>query len=143
VTLPLWRGRIKAAQAESEARLVAADRKRQALESEVRSTLRLTYDRAVEAHHVAELFVNRLLPVGRDQLRAGRAGLESGTANFAGLINAERNLRDVELGYEEAITDVDRRLAELARQLGCLPGELTDVVGDLVAGEQAAKEGSR
>jgi hypothetical protein len=35
-------------------------------------------------------------------------------------------LRDVELGYEEAIATLDRRLAELARSSGRLPDDPAD-----------------
>lgn len=128
LSLPLWRQRIDAAVAEAEARLVVAERRRQALEDDVRSTLHQAYQRASEAHHVAELYVSRLLPAAGDQLRASRTGVETGTTSFLALIDAERALRDAQLGYHEALTELDRRLAELARQLGCLPGDLPAVI---------------
>jgi hypothetical protein len=38
------------------------------------------------------------------------------------VIDAERRLRDAELGHEEAGVEVSRRHAELDRALGVLPG---------------------
>lgn len=128
LSLPLWRQRIDAALAEAEAELMAAERRRQALEDTVRSRVHQAYQRASEAHHVAELYVSRLLPAAHDQLRAARAGVETGTTSFLTLIDAERAQREAQLGYHEALTDLDRRLAELARQLGCLPGQLPAVI---------------
>jgi outer membrane protein TolC len=141
VSLPLWRDRVRGAQAESEARLAVAKRNLQALQDQVRSEVRQAYERATEAHHIAELFVSRLLPAARDQLRAARAGVESGIDSFLSLIEAEKNLRDVELGYEEAQANLDRRLVALARQLGCLPGDLFAVMRSLVLPRPAEPAG--
>jgi outer membrane protein TolC len=128
MNLPIWRERIRAAQTEAEALLLAARRRREAIEDEIRSELRQSYERILEAHHVLELFENRLLRAARDQLTVSRAGLESGRGSFMSLIDAERNLRNVELGYEEARTALDKRIAELARQIGCFPADLSRVL---------------
>lgn len=146
MTLPIWRQRIRAARSEADARLTAAERERQALEDGVRSEARQAYERVVEAHHILELFNSRLLPAAGDQLRVSRAGLESGRTNFMSLIDAERNLRDVQLRYEAALSSLDTRIAELSRQLGCLPADLERVLSSLELvdrGLAAADGGSR
>jgi hypothetical protein len=51
-----------------------------------------------------------------------RAALESGGGTFLSLINAETALREVELKQHVAAADVGRRLAELERAVGRLPG---------------------
>jgi outer membrane protein TolC len=143
LSLPIWRQRIRAAQAESEALLAVAKRRREAIEDEIRSQLRQSYERIVEAHHILELFRTRLLPAASDQLRVSRAGLESGRSSFMSLIDAERNLRDVQLGYEEALASLGKRIGELARQLGCLPADLPRVLEsrEVAAGGLAAANG--
>ena len=57
-----------------------------------------------------------------DQVDAARSGFETGRNSFLTLIDAERNLRNVELGYEEALANLGRRRAELDRALGRIPG---------------------
>jgi len=68
-----------------------------------------------------ELYRGRLLPALGDQIRAARAGFETGQNSFLTLIEAERNQRSVRLGFEEALTDFYRRRAELDRALGRMP----------------------
>jgi outer membrane protein TolC len=126
LNLPVWQDRIKAARSEARARLLAAEAIRRAVEDEIRSTVRQIFEALREAHHVLSLYRSRLLPAARDQVRAAGAGLQTGMNSFLALIGAEKNLRDVELGYEESIAAVDRRLAELARSVGRLPDNSAD-----------------
>jgi len=63
-----------------------------------------------------------LVPAARDQVQAARSGFETGTNSFLALIDAERNLLNVELGHEEALANLGRRRAELDRALGRIPG---------------------
>jgi outer membrane protein TolC len=73
---------------------------------------------------VVDLYESRLLPAAHDQLRAARSGFETGQVSFLSVVEAEKNLRSVELGYEEARTDRHRRRADLERALGVPPDEL-------------------
>lgn len=122
INVPLQLGRRKAALDEAEARLEEARSQRLAVEDGVRLAVQSGVDRLEETHHIERLFRDRLLPAARDQVAAARSGFETGRNSFLALIDAERNLLDVELGYEEALADVGRRRAELDRALGRLPG---------------------
>lgn len=122
LNLPLRLGRRKAAVEEARARVEQARSQRVALEDEVRLGVRSGADRLAEAVHVAHLFRDRLLPAAEDQLSAARSGFETGRNSFLALIDAQRNLLDVELGYEEALANVARRRAELDRALGHIAG---------------------
>jgi outer membrane protein TolC len=121
LNLPIWRDRIDAVRSVARARLLESEARRRAVEDEVRSSVRQIFEALREVHHILHLYQNRLLPAARDQVRAARAAVDSGTNTFLALILAEKNLRDVELSYEESIAAVDRRLAELARSIGRLP----------------------
>ena len=79
-------------------------------------------DRLQEGEHVLTLFRERLLPAARDQVHATRSGFEAGRNSFLALIDAQRNLRDVELGHERALVDLGRRRAEHDRSMGRVPG---------------------
>jgi outer membrane protein TolC len=122
MNVPLRISRRRAALAEAEARLAQAESERAGLEDEVRFAVASGAERLEEAHHVLHLYEQRLLPAARDQVEAARAGFETGRNDFLALIGAERNLRDVRLGYEEALAELSRRHSELERALGRLPG---------------------
>ncbi|WP_394846808.1 TolC family protein [Pendulispora brunnea] len=75
-----------------------------------------------ESKHVLHLFEERLLPVARNQVDAARAGFIASQNPFVAVIDAEKNLRSVELDYQMARATCDRRRAELDRALGRIPG---------------------
>ncbi len=122
LNVPLQLGRRKAALDEAQARLEQARSQRLAIEDEVRLGVQSGADRFSEAVHVAKLFRDRLLPATRDQVDAARSGFETGRNSFFALIDAERSLLSVELGYQQALADLGRRRAEFDRALGRIPG---------------------
>ena len=135
LNLPIWRDRIRAARAEAAARLAETEARRLAMEDEIRSEVHQVVERLREAGHVLGLYRERLLPAAEDQVRAARAGVESGTNSFLALIEAEKNLRSADLGYEEAIASWQRRLARLARQLGRLPHQARGALAEVMDGD--------
>ncbi len=122
LNVPLRLGRRKAAVEEAQARLEQARSQRLAIEDDVRLAVQSGVDRLAEARHVARLYRDRLNPAAIDQVDAARSGFETGRNSFLALIDAERNLRNVELGYEEALANLGRRRAELDRAQGRIPG---------------------
>jgi cobalt-zinc-cadmium efflux system outer membrane protein len=75
-----------------------------------------------ESEHVIGLFEKRLLPVAHDQIDAARAGFTASQNPFMAVVEAEKNLRSVELDYQMARAECDRHRAELDRALGRMPG---------------------
>jgi outer membrane protein TolC len=75
-----------------------------------------------ESTHVVHLYEERLVPIARDEVDAARAAFVSSQAPFGAVIDAEKNLRGVELDAQMARADWDRRRAELDRALGRIPG---------------------
>jgi outer membrane protein TolC len=75
-----------------------------------------------ESSHVLHLMDERLLPIARDRVDAARAAFVASQAPFAAVVDAEKNLRGVELDRQMALADCDRRRAELDRALGRIPG---------------------
>jgi len=123
VELPVRRARLAAAEAEAAARLAAAESRQQAVAAAVRTEIEAAAAHLAHTVHVLELYRDRLGPASRDQLRAARSGFESGQVDVGTVIDAERNLRDVELAAVEARVELSRALAEIERALGRLPGE--------------------
>jgi outer membrane protein TolC len=75
-----------------------------------------------ESKHVLHIYEERLLPVARDEVDAARAGFITSQNPFVAVVDAEKNLRSVELEYQVARADSDRRRAELDRAVGRIPG---------------------
>jgi outer membrane protein TolC len=119
--VPLQLGRRRARLDEMRARLASAERERAGLETEARFAVASALERLAEAQEILGLHRDRLLPAARDQLEAARIGFTSGRNSFLALIEAENNLRGVELGLERARVTVSRRVAELARATGTPP----------------------
>jgi outer membrane protein TolC len=121
LNLPLELARRRAALEQATAELARAQSEQQRTEDQVRLSVATATLRIHEAHHLFELTRDRLLPAARDRLAAARASYQTGQTNFSALIDAERGMRDAELGYEEALTTLSRRRAELDRATGQLP----------------------
>lgn len=122
INVPLQIGRRDAAVDEADARLMRSRSELERLRDDVRVQVERARLRAVEAHHVVSLYESRLLPAARDQVAAAEAGFVSGRNSFLALIDAERNLRTVELEHQQAMAAAWSRTAELERALGQMPG---------------------
>lgn len=120
--LPIQTGRRAAAADEARAMraqfLSAAAR----LTDAARTEVFVAVTRLREARHVLELLETRLLPVARAQIDAARAGFVTSQNAFTAVVEAERNLRGVELEYQTTRAEYGKRRAELDRALGRIPG---------------------
>jgi outer membrane protein TolC len=121
LNLPLQRGR-RAGSAD-EARALHAQLQHEAvrLSDAARTQVFVSLKRLAESSHVLELYDKRLLPVARQQLDVARAGFSTAQNPFVAVIDAERNLRRVELDYEAERAAYGVRRAELDRALGRIP----------------------
>jgi outer membrane protein TolC len=122
MNVPLRRARRAAALDEARAELERAQHERAGLEDEIRFSVESGAERLAEARTVLALYEERLLPAARDRLEAAGAGFEAGRSDFQALVDAERELRELELGVEQARAEVSRRYAELEKATGNLPG---------------------
>jgi outer membrane protein TolC len=75
-----------------------------------------------ESRHLLELFEKRLLPLARQRVEAARAGLVTSQSSLLMALDAEKDLRQVELDYQVARADCHRHQAELELALGRIPG---------------------
>jgi cobalt-zinc-cadmium efflux system outer membrane protein len=120
--VPLQVSRRRAAEEEARAELSQARAEREQLVADAAAEVATARERLAEAHHLLGLSRDRMLPAARDQLGAARIAFETGRVGLADVIEAERMLRDAELGAEQALADVSRRGAELRAALGRMPG---------------------
>jgi outer membrane protein TolC len=75
-----------------------------------------------EAAHVLHLYEERLVPIAKDEIQAARSAFTASQSPFVAVVDAEKNLRTVELEQQVARADYDRRRSELDRALGRIPG---------------------
>lgn len=75
-----------------------------------------------ESQRVLQLFESRLLPIARERIDAARAGFITGQNPFMAVIEAEKNLRSVELEHLTARAEYAGRRGQLDRALGKMPG---------------------
>jgi outer membrane protein TolC len=120
IKVPLGISKRRAALEEARARLAKAESQRESLEDQVRFSVESSSEHLAEARHVLLLFNERLLPPAQDRAVAARTGFETGQNSFLVLIDAERNLRNVQLGLEEARVSLSRRSSELLQATGNL-----------------------
>lgn len=122
VEVPLARGRRAAARDEAEADTDEARFMRERMADEIRVEVHTAIERVSEARAALALYETRMLPAARTQVDAARAGFVADRNEFQSVISAERSLRHVTLEIERARADLHRRLAELDRAIGRLPG---------------------
>lgn len=122
VNLPIQLGRRRAAEDEARANQAQLRHREERLLDQVREDVETARVRLVEALHVVHLYETRLIPAAQDQVKAARAGFIVGQNPFNALVEAEKNLRSVQLAGAEASAEADLRQAELDRAIGVVPG---------------------
>lgn len=122
VNLPIQFGRLAGAVDEANAARARFESESARMTDKARTEVVVALKRLVETAHVLHLYETRLVPVGRDQVDAARAGFITSRNDFVALIGAEKNLRSVELEYQVMRATFGQRRAELDRALGRTPG---------------------
>jgi cobalt-zinc-cadmium efflux system outer membrane protein len=120
--LPVQPGRRGGAVDEANAMRAQYDADAARMSDMARTQVVVALKRLEEAGHVLHIFEERLLPIARQQVDAAQAAFISSQTPFVSLIDAEKNLRGVELEQQVAQADYDRRRGELDRALGRMPG---------------------
>ena len=122
VDLPIQLGRRRAAVGEATAQRKRLESEYARTEDEIKVEVEERHRRVLESRGIIDLYRNALLPASRDQVAAAQSGFETGRNSFLALIDAERNLRTVELEYHETTAELYSRYAELERAVGRVPG---------------------
>lgn len=120
--VPIQLGRRKAALRSAEAEAASRRAELASIADTIAAEADVARRRYAEALHIMELYRNRLLPAAKDVVTSARAGFTAATADFGDMIDAEHELRDIELQYEMSVATLAQRLAELQRSIGRTPG---------------------
>ncbi|MEO6601450.1 MAG: TolC family protein, partial [Polyangiaceae bacterium] len=121
LNLPIQTGRRAALRDEALAARAQFESQAVRMSDAARTRVFVALKQLEESKHIIQLFQQRLMPLARDQVDAARAGFVASQNPFTALVDAEKNSRSVELDYQRARADYDRRWAELEHALGRIP----------------------
>ena len=122
LNLPIQFERQQAQISEARAQLGGAEAQREQRLNKIRVEVREAVVRFDDAQSQESLYRSRILPAARRQVSAAKAEYQSGRNSFAALMKAERQLKALELEYQQVFVDTWRRRALLARAVGSTPG---------------------
>jgi len=120
--LPIQTGRRGGAVDEANAMRAQYEADASRLRDRARTQVVVARKQLEESGHVLHLYEQRLVPIARDEVDAARSAFTASQTPFVAVVDAEKNLRSVELDQQMARADYDRRRAELDRALGRIPG---------------------
>lgn len=120
ISVPLWRGRIRAGVREAAAQIRAAEQERDELRNRVRNELAMAVFQFRDAARRVELYRNSLIPAAERALEAERQAYAAGQSDVAGLIEAQRSVLEFRLLAARAEADREIAMADV----GCCVGAL-------------------
>ncbi|MDX1547436.1 MAG: TolC family protein [Rhodothermales bacterium] len=118
VTVPLWRGRLRAQLAEVRLHRKVVQARQADLRAEIRTEiddLTFALEQEAEALH---LYETTLLPQARTTAEAALAAYASGQAGFLDLLDAARAVFTLRMEYEDTLARTLTTAADLERALG-------------------------
>jgi outer membrane protein, heavy metal efflux system len=124
ISLPIWRGRIRAGAREADAMLQAAQQDRDEMRNRLRTELSMAVFQFRDAERRVELFTNSLIPKAGQVLASEQQAYAEGKADFGAWIEAQRTLLEFRLLAERAVADREIAMADI----GCCVGAF-DVSG--------------
>jgi len=113
VSIPLWRDVYRAAAREAQLEQAAISDQRRDLANRLQAALRQALYEVRDAERKMDLYRNALVPLAEQSLQVARQAFESGRGSFLSLIDAQRQLLELELGYERALADRGVGLGEV------------------------------
>ncbi len=118
LNIPLQQGSRAAQEREAEAMLAAARERKQAAANQVLSELAQGLSALEAARQTEALTRTRLLPQAELTFQAALAGYETGKVDFATLLDAQKQIRQVRQSQLKAQVDAQMQLADIERLLG-------------------------
>lgn len=118
LNLPIQGDVFRAQEREAQAMLAAAESRQEAVLNQALADLADNLSALEAARQTEHLMTYSLMPQADLTWRAALAGYENGKADFATLLDAQRQIRQARLGQLKAQVEAQLRLAEIERLLG-------------------------
>ena len=118
LNIPLQQGTRAAQEREAQALLAAARERRQAAANQVFTELTQSLSALEAARRTDDLTRTRLLPQAELTFQSALAAYETGRVDFATLLDAQKQIRQLRLNQLKAQLEAQLQLAEIERILG-------------------------
>jgi outer membrane protein TolC len=118
LNLPVRKVRRYGAVAEAQARVAQRQAELNKQTDQVSFQVQEAYEQVRESEKTVRLYEKTILPAARKNIEAARSGYESGKIPFLSLVEAQRNLVELQDRSYEAVADYFRRRATLERAIG-------------------------
>ena len=118
INIPIWRGKLHAAEAEAVLQLKASQERYAEIKNETLSRVSSLHFEAKTAEDQINLYKYSLLPQAEQAFKASEVSYLAGKVDFLNLLDSERMALMVKTGYHKAISDYGMSLARLERAVG-------------------------
>jgi outer membrane protein TolC len=118
INIPLWRGKLKAAETEAAIQLKANQNVLKSLQNDTAAKIRELYHEIKMYDEQISLYRHSLVPQAEQSLKASEIGYVAGTVDFLNFLDAERMLLQLKTGYAKLLADRGKSLARLERVVG-------------------------
>jgi cobalt-zinc-cadmium efflux system outer membrane protein len=118
INIPLWRKRLRAAEAEEATKLEASEDLYRNIENETLSRVNELFFEAKTVEEQIKLYQYSLLPQAEQSFKASEIGYLAGKVDFLNLLESERMVLMIKTGYHKAVSDLNKSLARLERIVG-------------------------
>ncbi len=118
VTLPVWRGKLRAGVREARAATAAAESRRQDRANEAEAQARAALATLRLQQNLLHLYASTLIPQAEASLQAAEVGYRSGGMDFLSVLDSERALLTLRLAESIALGEQGKAAAALARAVG-------------------------
>ena len=130
VNIPLWRKKLRAAEAEATIRIKASEDMYENMENETLSRIRALHFEVETAREQIDLYKYSLLPQAEQALKASEVGYLAGKVDFLNLLDSERMILTIRNGYFKIFSEFGKSLARLERLAGKNLLEINDSPGE-------------
>jgi outer membrane protein TolC len=118
VNIPLWKKKLRAAEAEQAIKIKASEASYRNTENETLSSVNEFFFEVKTAKEQIELYEYSLLPQAEQTFKASEIGYLAGKVDFLNLLESERMVLLIKTGYYKAISYFGKSLAQLERVVG-------------------------
>ncbi len=118
INIPIWRKKLRASVAEAATKLKASQDSYNNIENVTLSQVNEFFFEVKTAQEQVELYRYSLLPQAEQTFKASEIGYLTGKVDFLNLLDAERMVLLIRIGYFKTIADLGKSLAQLERVIG-------------------------
>jgi len=118
INIPIWRKKLHASEAEASIKLKASQDSYQSVENETLSRVNELFFEVKTATEEVNLYKYSLLPQAEQSFKASEVGYLAGKVDFLNLLDSERMILQIRIGYFKAVADLGKSHAQLERVVG-------------------------